>query len=94
MWNSTFDLPELPDRKQPISNRNKSEPPFHGDFTDTGARKCDMTGLLIGVAVWMVIATVVATVLGRVVRRGDSEELGSTIEWDVEALDHEVHHEN
>ena len=52
-----------------------------------------MTGLLIGVAVWMVFATVVATVLGRVARRGDSEELGSTIEWDVDTLDRELHHE-
>nr|WP_314145105.1 hypothetical protein [uncultured Rhodococcus sp.] len=52
-----------------------------------------MTGLLIGVAVWMVFATVVATVLGRVACRGDSEELGSTIEWDVDTLDRELHHE-
>lgn len=53
-----------------------------------------MTGLLIGVILWIVCATVVATVLGRVARRGDSEELGSTLEWDVATLDHEVHHEN
>ena len=92
--NSVFDLSELPDRIRRISNCNRAESPFHGNFTDAGARKCDMTGLLIGAAVWMVIATIVATVLGRVARRGDSEELGSTIEWDVDALDHEVHHEN
>jgi len=53
-----------------------------------------MTGLLIGVAVWMVVAILVAVALGRVARRGDSEELGSTIEWDVDTLDHEVHHKN
>ncbi|MCJ0892168.1 hypothetical protein MTX35_12060 [Rhodococcus sp. ARC_M12] len=53
-----------------------------------------MTGLLIGVAVWMVCAAVVATTLGRVARRGDSEELGSTLDWDVDALDQAVHHEN
>ncbi|MCZ4518182.1 hypothetical protein O4220_06600 [Rhodococcus ruber] len=53
-----------------------------------------MTGLWIVVTVWMVCAAVVATVLGRVARRGDSEELGSTLEWDVDTLDHEVPHEN
>ncbi|WP_198289381.1 hypothetical protein [Rhodococcus sp. AW25M09] len=53
-----------------------------------------MTGLLIGVTLWMVCATVVATVLGRVAHRGDTEELGSIREWDMDALDHEVHHEH
>ena len=53
-----------------------------------------MTGLLIGVTVWMVFAAVVATILGRVAHRGDVEELGSTREWDVDSLDHEVHHES
>ncbi|MFY2787548.1 hypothetical protein [Rhodococcus sp. KRD162] len=53
-----------------------------------------MTGLWIGVTAWMACATVVATVFGRVARRGDSEELGSTQDWDIASLDHEVHHEN
>ncbi|WP_179276002.1 hypothetical protein [Rhodococcus sp. 06-235-1A] len=53
-----------------------------------------MTWLWIGVTVWMVCAAVVAAVLGRVARRADSEELGSTLHWDIDALDHEVHYEN
>ncbi|KJV03210.1 hypothetical protein VF34_01198 [Rhodococcus sp. PML026] len=56
--------------------------------------KVSMTGLLIGVVVWMVCAAIVATVLGRVAHRGDSEELGSTIEWNIDGLDREVQHEN
>ncbi|MDI9894109.1 hypothetical protein QM797_05165 [Rhodococcus sp. IEGM 1381] len=53
-----------------------------------------MNGLWIVVTVWMMCAAVVATVLGRVARRGDSEELGSILEWDIDTLDHEVRNDN
>ncbi|MBY4127301.1 hypothetical protein HQO83_02715 [Rhodococcus fascians] len=53
-----------------------------------------MTGLWIIVTVWMAGAAIVAIVLGRVARRGDSEELGSTLEWDIDSLDHEVSNDN
>lgn len=87
---SAFDLSGLSSRHRPISNCNKAQSPFHGDFTDTSARKCVMTGLWIIVTAWMVCAAIAATVLGRVARRADSEELGSTLEWDIGTLDHEV----
>ncbi|MFI8565423.1 hypothetical protein ACIGGF_02535 [Rhodococcus sp. NPDC078407] len=53
-----------------------------------------MTGLLIFVTVWVVCAAIVAGVLGRVAHRGDTEELGSTFDWDIDTLDHEVSNDN
>ncbi len=36
---------------------------------------------------WMAVALLVATVLGRVSQRADSEELGSTRCWDTAEID-------
>ncbi|WP_019665594.1 MULTISPECIES: hypothetical protein [Nocardiaceae] len=52
-----------------------------------------MTGVLIGVAIWMAMALVVAVVLGRVSQRADSEELGSTLSWDTDEIDEAVQHD-
>ncbi|SNT02450.1 hypothetical protein [Rhodococcoides kyotonense] len=52
-----------------------------------------MVGLLIGVAIWMALALIVAVVLGRVARRADNEELGSTLDWNTAEIDDAVHHD-
>ncbi|MEO7078221.1 hypothetical protein [Rhodococcus sp. BP22] len=52
-----------------------------------------MLGILIGIAVWLVVALAVAIVLGRVARRADSEELGSTLHWDTADVDESVPHD-
>ncbi|MGA9871095.1 MAG: hypothetical protein WBQ44_08140 [Rhodococcus sp. (in: high G+C Gram-positive bacteria)] len=49
-----------------------------------------MTGLLIGAAVWLAVASILAIVLGRVSTRADSEELGSMIDWDAAEIDEAV----
>lgn len=52
-----------------------------------------VTGVLIGVAIWMAVALLVAVVLGRVSQRADSEELGSTMSWDTEEINEAVQHD-
>ncbi|MGB3370222.1 MAG: hypothetical protein WBA81_06330 [Rhodococcus sp. (in: high G+C Gram-positive bacteria)] len=52
-----------------------------------------MTGVLIGVAIWLAVALLVAIVLGRVSRRADSEELGSTLNWDTEDIEESIPHD-
>ncbi|WP_176224949.1 hypothetical protein [Rhodococcus sp. 1168] len=52
-----------------------------------------MLGIFIGIAVWLVVALAVAIVLGRVARRADSEELGSTLDWDTADIDDTVPHD-
>ncbi|MDJ0395587.1 hypothetical protein QMK17_19895 [Rhodococcus sp. G-MC3] len=52
-----------------------------------------MSGVLIGAAIWLAVALMVAVVLGRVSRRADREELGSTLNWDSSELDEAVQHD-
>ncbi|WP_201265276.1 hypothetical protein [Rhodococcus sp. P1Y] len=52
-----------------------------------------MTGVLIGVAIWLAVALLVAVVLGRVSQRADSEELGSTLSWDTDEINETVEHD-
>lgn len=52
-----------------------------------------MTGVLIGAAIWLAVALTVAVVLGRVSRRADTEELGSTLDWDSTEIDETVDHD-
>ena len=52
-----------------------------------------MTVLLIGAAIWIVMALLVAVVLGRVSRRADTEELGSTRCWDTSEIDETLQHD-
>lgn len=52
-----------------------------------------MVGVLIGIAIWLAVALVVAVVLGRVAKRADDEELGSTLDWDATEIDETVHHD-
>ncbi|WP_169914798.1 hypothetical protein [Rhodococcoides yunnanense] len=52
-----------------------------------------MLGVLIGVAIWLAVATIVAVVLGRVARRADAEELGSTLDWNTHEIDEAVQHD-
>lgn len=52
-----------------------------------------MTGVLIGIAMWLVVAMLFAAVLGRVAERADKEELGSTLDWDTSGIDEAVQHD-
>lgn len=52
-----------------------------------------MIGVLIGTVIWLTLASLVAIVLGRVSRRADDEELGSTLNWDATEIDEAVQHE-
>lgn len=53
-----------------------------------------MSGVLIGAAIWLAVALMVAVVLGRVSKRADSEELGSTLNWDASEIDEAVQHDS
>ncbi|WP_170312888.1 hypothetical protein [Prescottella subtropica] len=48
-----------------------------------------MSWLWIALGGWLVLACVAAVLIGRVVRRGDVEELGSDLDWDPASLDEE-----
>ncbi len=53
-----------------------------------------MTGVLICVAMWLVVAMLFAAVLGRVTKRADEEELGSTLDWDTTDIGEAVQHDH
>lgn len=69
------------------------EKPLSQQFHRPECYKRRVTGVVIGVAIWMAVALLVATVLGRVSKRADSEELGSTRCWDTAEIDETVQHE-
>ncbi|WP_430334211.1 hypothetical protein [Rhodococcus sp. ACT016] len=48
-----------------------------------------MSWLWIALGAWIVVALGAALLIGRVIRRADSEELGSTLDWDPAALETE-----
>ncbi|MCL2533038.1 MAG: hypothetical protein FWE39_02635 [Nocardiaceae bacterium] len=48
-----------------------------------------MSWLWIALGAWLVVALVAAVLIGRGIRRADSEELGSTLDWDPAALETE-----
>jgi hypothetical protein len=52
-----------------------------------------VVGLLIGIAIWLALALIVAVALGRVAKRADKEELGSTLDWNTSEIDDSVHHD-
>ncbi|WP_237172330.1 hypothetical protein, partial [Prescottella equi] len=58
-------------------------------FTGPGARKINMFWLWIALGAWFVLALAAAVLIGRGIRRADSEEIGSTLDWDVTKLDTE-----
>ncbi|NKS00934.1 hypothetical protein GS528_07380 [Rhodococcus hoagii] len=48
-----------------------------------------MSWLWIALGAWFVLALAAAVLIGRGIRRADSEEIGSTLDWDVTKLDTE-----